>query len=368
MRQSGQSSVPDRQLRAPRWLPFLNGYAGIIPGYSLVEIQSVDDSGVYTVTRPTADSIRGIVAITGPAPCPQGGYGTLAFGGPLPVIYAGANPAVGDIRGTADDSFQLTVNKSGFKILGVDTTNKIATVREVAPGATFFEHATILFSTAPDTPWGEYPGAPTHWGQSGSDPFVKQEGIVTFGGLVSDISRIVLLFQDVNCRYDYAPEDAGEDIEATLRMNLILKDIVHEHIDGVDNEWWFPLLTYNLAGYGYDGAAHGDLYDDAGNYDDNGGVGYPVVPLRAEVSGTKATMLLASASDDVRDIPFAASCGWATPKNGVYGVHLWWGGRASGEVHCPSHATSSSTGNADVVDTQSGQPEHRRSFALHRGA
>jgi hypothetical protein len=152
MRSSQHTVTPDRQLRAPRWLPFLNAYAGIIPGRSLVEIQSVDDNGVYTVTRPTADSIRGIVAITGPAPCPQSGYGMLAFGGPLPVIYNSANtPAVGDVWGAAQNSFQLTKDKSGFKVLGADTTNHIATVREVAASVDFFDDYVQIKETSPGT-------------------------------------------------------------------------------------------------------------------------------------------------------------------------------------------------------------------------
>lgn len=112
--------------RLPRISPASNGYAGEVPAYSLVKPTARPD-GVWAITRPDADSMANVFA-TGPAKIAEDANGLVSANWPLPVKYAGADPSVGDERGTAADSFELTAGKTGFNIVAVDTTNKLAWV------------------------------------------------------------------------------------------------------------------------------------------------------------------------------------------------------------------------------------------------
>lgn len=113
-----QRDVSGDAIRCPRLQGATNAYAGEIPAYSLVKPTAVTGD-LVTITRPTADDMGNIMA-TGPAKIAQGTKGLCSGNWPLPVQYAGAAPAIGDIRGTAADSFLLTTGKKGFRVIAVD--------------------------------------------------------------------------------------------------------------------------------------------------------------------------------------------------------------------------------------------------------
>lgn len=129
-----------------RWFHVKNTAGRKIDGFAMVEITKVLSSELhnavehYEVTRPTEDSIIGKVMITDGRTILPGEFGLAAFAfRPMRVNYEGDDPELDDIRGTGEDSFELTEDQSGFIVLDVlDTKNKVALVREVAPGAVFF--------------------------------------------------------------------------------------------------------------------------------------------------------------------------------------------------------------------------------------
>jgi microcystin-dependent protein len=88
---------------------------------------------VFTVTRPDADNMAAVL-VTGPAIIPQNGAGVCSADWPLPVKYAGAAPSVGDERGTAANSFELTAGKTGFKVIAVDSGNGLAWIMPAGGG------------------------------------------------------------------------------------------------------------------------------------------------------------------------------------------------------------------------------------------
>lgn len=118
--------VSANAIRCPRLQGANNAYAGEVPAYSLVKPNAVTGD-LLTITRPDADSLSNVVA-TGPAKIAQSTKGLCSGNWPLPVKYAGAAPAVGDERGTAANSFQLTTGKTGFKVVAVDSGNGVAWV------------------------------------------------------------------------------------------------------------------------------------------------------------------------------------------------------------------------------------------------
>lgn len=120
------SERPGGVLQVPRLQSATNAYAGEVPAFSLVKPTAIP-GGVFTINRPDTDSMSNVLA-TGPAKIPQSGAGLVSGNWPLPVKYAGAAPAVGDERGTAANSFELTASKKGFKVVAVDAGNGLAWV------------------------------------------------------------------------------------------------------------------------------------------------------------------------------------------------------------------------------------------------
>ena len=126
------AGVAAESFAAPRHFGASNAYAGAIPAFSLVAVSAIAGR-LATVTAPGADNLIGVMA-TGPSPIPQSGAGLCSADWPLPVVYAGAAPSVGDERGTATGSFQLTAGKKGFKVVAVDAGNGLAWVVRAGGG------------------------------------------------------------------------------------------------------------------------------------------------------------------------------------------------------------------------------------------
>ncbi len=135
-----------------RWFHIKNVDKRQIAGYAMVEITKVVSTKLhnavehYEVKRPTQDSITGNVMITDGRTILPGDPGLAAFAfRPMRVNYAGDDPELDDIRGTEEDSFELTADQAGFEVLGViDSKNKVAIVREVGSAAAFFKDGTVV--------------------------------------------------------------------------------------------------------------------------------------------------------------------------------------------------------------------------------
>jgi hypothetical protein len=126
------AGVAAETFAAPRHFGATNAYAGAIPAFSLVKVSAIAGR-LATVTAPGADNLIGVMA-TGPSPIPTSGAGLCSADWPLPVKYAGAAPSVGDERGTATGSFELTADKKGFKVVAVDATHGLAWVVRAGGG------------------------------------------------------------------------------------------------------------------------------------------------------------------------------------------------------------------------------------------
>lgn len=120
----GIPRISSRADIAPRVFGGSNAYAGEIPAYSLVVVSAIA-TDIWTIDRPAADNIGNVMA-TGAAKAPQNGACAVSADWPLPVKYAGAAPSVGDERGVASGSFELTAGKTGFKVWAVDVDNGLA--------------------------------------------------------------------------------------------------------------------------------------------------------------------------------------------------------------------------------------------------
>ena len=142
-----------------RWFHVKNVDSRTIVGYAMVEITKVVSTKLhnavehYEVKRPTADSITGNVMITDGRTIRPGDPGLAGFAfRPMRVNYAGDDPELDDIRGTEEDSFELTSEQAGFKVLGViDDKDKVAIVREVGSAAAFFKEGTVVKEASPGT-------------------------------------------------------------------------------------------------------------------------------------------------------------------------------------------------------------------------
>jgi hypothetical protein len=80
--------------------------------------------------RPDADDMTGNIGVTGPSAIADSDPGRASMDWPLWVAYAGAAPSAGDERGTATDSFELTADKAGFKVLAV--RNSLALIAPIS--------------------------------------------------------------------------------------------------------------------------------------------------------------------------------------------------------------------------------------------
>lgn len=107
-------------------LEFINEFAGQIPAFAAMEIQSVDDNDIAHVTRPTADSFQpGLILFNGDTPVEanEKGTGFSAFDDRVKVTFDGATPSTGDVLETQTDDFDLIVNTGdgpGFVVQDVE--------------------------------------------------------------------------------------------------------------------------------------------------------------------------------------------------------------------------------------------------------
>lgn len=133
-REKAATGEPPALVHEPRWLIAQNGYAGAVPAFSLVRTTAIGATGIVTVNRPSSDSSLS-VGVSGAGAIDQNGAGLVSFDWPLPVVYAGGAPSVGDEMGTATDSFELTAGKTGFLVVGVNATAGLAWIVPKGGGA-----------------------------------------------------------------------------------------------------------------------------------------------------------------------------------------------------------------------------------------
>lgn len=120
-------------------IPIYNNHNSEIPPFGVVELEELDTSLAssthmhYKVKRPTADSLSGafVIFTEGHAlPYQKRAQGNLLMQ-PMCAAYdpEDGDPEVGDDMGTKADSYLLSKGKSGFKCVGVNTTEELCWVR-----------------------------------------------------------------------------------------------------------------------------------------------------------------------------------------------------------------------------------------------
>ena len=117
------------------WIPIKNSAGEKIPAFSFVEADGSDEDDILKIKKPSDDSLTSSILLTGATEIQSGEVGFACGAFPLWVDYAGAAPSVGDERGTANGSWELTADKTGFEVLAVNTTDGVALVQRVAGGA-----------------------------------------------------------------------------------------------------------------------------------------------------------------------------------------------------------------------------------------
>jgi hypothetical protein len=130
---SGYVPPPDSGEGAIR---IVNGANEFAPPYSVGQISACNNASgfpVYTIVKPTANSVNAVV-FTGPHAIEANGAatGTLGyFRGGIAACYAGnlASNGIGASVGTANGSWTLAANNTGFLTLGANSTEGLCFVR-----------------------------------------------------------------------------------------------------------------------------------------------------------------------------------------------------------------------------------------------
>ena len=109
-----------------------------IPAEALLQITGTDAGGRFQVDKPSADSLPNLL-VNGPTEIATGGYGSATFGTPMPVSYDDAHtPAVGEVWGSAANSWLLTKDKSGWAVVGDPDTERTTVPAARAAGSSRF--------------------------------------------------------------------------------------------------------------------------------------------------------------------------------------------------------------------------------------
>ncbi len=143
------------------WKAVRNAFTEAIPAYALVRIVGVDDSGVFQVSQPNADSMTGLL-INGFVDIPAGLYGQAHNEFPCAVLadLSVWTPAPGDTCGSVANSWLLDPGQTGFVFQGGATDDGLIVVAD-DPGM------------AAVVPTGLTPPLVTNVCKSGSDIIVE---------------------------------------------------------------------------------------------------------------------------------------------------------------------------------------------------
>ncbi len=118
------------------WKQVRNTFTEAIPANGLMRVTGVDDDGTFAVSQPDADSMTGLL-ICGSADIPAGLTGQAHNEFPCAVLFDanGWTPTAGNACGSAANSWLLTAGKTGFMVVGGDTTDGLVVVsQDVATG------------------------------------------------------------------------------------------------------------------------------------------------------------------------------------------------------------------------------------------